>query len=244
VIPILCKSDGSSQPRLAEKFARYDVFLAGAVAEWLGRGLQSPVQRFESAPRLRPPACRDFVFRSPESFRGPLHQSAPSLHERHVGGYVGYVEVTIEVESSPNAGVTHRPRERLEASAAAEPAGSERVACGVRVAVADTRLVEAPPPPAGEAAFSDRTLPVDLAATGPGVPQVRLRVEPLEQEQLGQPLPEPPGHWDNPVFAAFAGDHDELAGVDLEPPHLNSCPSGLIPADGTSSAEAPFWDSS
>ena len=24
----------------------------GAVAEWLGRGLQSPVQRFESAPRL------------------------------------------------------------------------------------------------------------------------------------------------------------------------------------------------
>ena len=26
----------------------------GAVAEWLGRGLQSPVQRFESAPRLCP----------------------------------------------------------------------------------------------------------------------------------------------------------------------------------------------
>ena len=25
---------------------------AGAVAEWLGRGLQSPVQRFKSAPRL------------------------------------------------------------------------------------------------------------------------------------------------------------------------------------------------
>jgi hypothetical protein len=33
-------------------FARYDVFLAGAVAEWLGRGLQSPVHRFESGPRL------------------------------------------------------------------------------------------------------------------------------------------------------------------------------------------------
>jgi hypothetical protein len=27
-------------------------FRSGAVAEWLGRGLQSPVQRFESAPRL------------------------------------------------------------------------------------------------------------------------------------------------------------------------------------------------
>ncbi len=31
---------------------RYHEARAGAVAEWLGRGLQSPVQRFESAPRL------------------------------------------------------------------------------------------------------------------------------------------------------------------------------------------------
>ena len=31
---------------------RYDSDAPGAVAEWLGRGLQSLVQRFESAPRL------------------------------------------------------------------------------------------------------------------------------------------------------------------------------------------------
>jgi hypothetical protein len=31
---------------------RYDVLRAGAVAEWLGKGLQSPVHRFDSGPRL------------------------------------------------------------------------------------------------------------------------------------------------------------------------------------------------
>lgn len=35
---------------------RYDAALRGALAEWLGRGLQSLVQRFESARRLRKPA--------------------------------------------------------------------------------------------------------------------------------------------------------------------------------------------
>jgi hypothetical protein len=34
--------------------AGYDENHPGAVAEWLGRGLQSPVQRFKSAPRLLP----------------------------------------------------------------------------------------------------------------------------------------------------------------------------------------------
>jgi len=37
-----------------EYCAGYDENRPGAVAEWLGRGLQSPVQRFKSAPRLLP----------------------------------------------------------------------------------------------------------------------------------------------------------------------------------------------
>jgi hypothetical protein len=37
---------------------RYDSDAPGAVAEWLGRGLQSLVQRFESAPRLYMPRAQ------------------------------------------------------------------------------------------------------------------------------------------------------------------------------------------
>jgi hypothetical protein len=42
---------------------------AGAVAERLGRGLQSPVQRFESAPRLYPRNCRPFSSSAAETHR-------------------------------------------------------------------------------------------------------------------------------------------------------------------------------
>jgi hypothetical protein len=45
------------------------------VAEWLGRGLQSPVQRFESAPRLLFPLCRGFVY--PERIHFAAPPSAP-----------------------------------------------------------------------------------------------------------------------------------------------------------------------
>ena len=54
----------------------------GAVAEWLGRGLQSLVQRFESAPRLFVPLCGRFASQRADSFRGCL------LHEGHVGGHI------------------------------------------------------------------------------------------------------------------------------------------------------------
>jgi hypothetical protein len=55
----------------------------GAVAERLGRGLQSPVQRFESAPRLLWLICRGFGGSSADSFR--------SLDERQIGRYVGRI---------------------------------------------------------------------------------------------------------------------------------------------------------
>jgi hypothetical protein len=42
-----------------ESRRRYDSDAPGAVAEWLGRGLQSLVQRFESAPRLYIPRRTD-----------------------------------------------------------------------------------------------------------------------------------------------------------------------------------------
>ena len=52
---ILCQERPSLQPRReGSQGRRYDAEAPGAVAEWLGRGLQSPVQRFESAPRLCP----------------------------------------------------------------------------------------------------------------------------------------------------------------------------------------------
>jgi hypothetical protein len=58
VRPILRIGTISCQVR---RCGRYDGRRAGAVAERLGRGLQSLVQRFESAPRLHMLTCGDVL---------------------------------------------------------------------------------------------------------------------------------------------------------------------------------------
>jgi hypothetical protein len=60
------------------------------VAEWLGRGLQSPVQRFESAPRLLPRICTTNVPASPEPFgRGSCPSSLQGLQKPQLSAICG-----------------------------------------------------------------------------------------------------------------------------------------------------------
>ena len=88
VVPILRKSIGSSQVPPAEKFARYDVFVAGAVAEWLGRGLQSLVHRFESGPRLDSYGCeRGAPGEVPDALHSPFAVEPPEINLRRLGIY-------------------------------------------------------------------------------------------------------------------------------------------------------------
>jgi hypothetical protein len=124
--------------------------------------------------------------------------------------------VAVKVEGRADARVSHRLRKRLQAPAAAKPAGGEGVARGVGAAVAGR------PRSLASASTSGRRSQPPTPARGrfsrprARVPEVVGGVEALEEEEVADGLTDPRRHRDDAVLVALAAEDDDFPGVELQ----------------------------
>ena len=132
----------SCQVRLC---GRYDGWRAGAVAERLGRGLQSLVQRFESAPRLllsKVPAACVFFTRHAQITTSSVHLREP-FHAQDLR-----FSVPADIHSCGHGGMAGELLgKRKVASVGAQKLGHGRVAQLVHREMCDACLPETACPP-------------------------------------------------------------------------------------------------
>ena len=129
---------------------RFAAFRLGAVAEWLGRGLQSLVQRFESARRLT--VFRRFTVSS--SLTGFSPVLAESL-DRGLGARPRGVQIDL---GDARGRVPEQLLDGVEiALGRVEHVGRERVPHHVRLAMTDAGSGLDPRPPGVEAAIDERS---------------------------------------------------------------------------------------
>ena len=128
------------------------------MAEWLGRGLQSLVHRFESGPRLQCASHRPLVWI--DSDRG--------LHQRQVAGHILEVEVVVQVDRGRDGGVPDRAGNGRASAWLRMPAECQeryrRVAAFSTVTVWEARQFEAGMP------VGEDGEPLTLIVLGPAPP--------------------------------------------------------------------------